>query len=327
MNITGNKLNKRFAIKTMISKNFYKKNNLLIVGGTGFIGLNVAKKALEEGYRVTIISKTKHPHSKRLKAAEYISIDIRNKKNLLSKIKNKSFNHVINLSGYVDHSDYFNGGSNVFDTHFNGTINLVNCVNNKNLLSFIQIGSSDEYGSNKAPQKESQREDPISSYSCAKVAATHFLQMMHKTQRFPVVILRLFLVYGVGQKNNRFIPQVIDGCVKKNSFPASAGNQLRDFCYIDDVVKSILLSLKNTKSHGEVINIASGNPIYIKNVVNTIVDKIGLGKPNFGKIRYRNLENMKLYANISKAKKFLNWRPVISLDKGLELIINSIIKK
>ena len=151
--------------------------------------------------------------------------------------------------------------------------------------------------------------------------------MMYKTQRFPVVILRLFLVYGVGQKNNRFIPQVIDGCIKKNSFPASAGKQLRDFCYIDDVVKSILLSLKSTKSHGEIINIASGNPIYIKNVVNTIVDKIGLGKPNFGKIRYRNLENMKLYADISKAKKFLNWRPVISLDKGLELIINSIIKK
>jgi len=311
----------------MPSKNFDKKKKLLIAGGTGFIGSNVAKKALKEGYRVTIISKNKPPLSKKLEDAEYISVDIRNKKSLFSKLKNKSFNHVINLSGYVDHSHHFNGGSNVFDTHFNGAINLINCVNGKKLLSFIQIGSSDEYGSNIAPQKESQREDPISSYSCAKVAVTHFLQMIYKTQKFPVIILRLFLVYGVGQKNNRFIPQIVDGCIKKKSFPVSAGNQIRDFCYIDDVVKAILLSLNSKKSHGEVINIASGKPTRIKKVVNTIVDKVELGRANFGKIHYRDLENMELYADISKAKKLLKWRPLIGLDQGLELTINSMLKK
>ena len=311
----------------MFLKNLEKKKNLLIAGGTGFIGLHLAKKAVKEGYKVTIISKNKPPLSKKLEDAKYISVDIRNKKNLLSKLKNKSFNYVVNLSGYVDHSYHFDRGSNVFDTHFNGATNLVNCVNDENLLSFIQIGSSDEYGSNKAPQKENQREEPISPYSCAKVTITHFLQMIYKTQKFPVVILRLFLVYGVGQKNNRFVPQVISGCIKKKSFPVSAGSQIRDFCYIDDVVKAILLSLNNKKSHGEVINIASGKPTYVKRVVNGIVNKVGLGRANFGKIKYRDLENMKLYADISKAKKLLKWSPAIGLDKGLELTINSMLKK
>ncbi len=311
----------------MFLKKFNKKNNLLIVGGTGFLGFNVARKALQEGYKITIISKNKPSLLKRLEDVEYISVDIRNKKSLFSKLKNKSFNHVVNLGGYVDHSDYFNGGSDVFDTHFNGTVNLVRCVNSLNLLSFVQIGSSDEYGNNKAPQKESQREKPISPYSSAKVAATHFLQMIHKTKKFPVVILRLFLVYGVGQKNNRFIPQVVNGCMKKSSFPVSAGNQLRDFCYIDDVVKAILLSLNSKKSHGEIINIASGKPTYIKKVINLIINKVGFGKANFGKIKYRALENMELYADISKARKFLKWRPTIRLDEGLKLTINSIQKK
>lgn len=311
----------------MLLKKLKKKNKLLIVGGTGFIGSSLAKKAFKKGYKVTIISKKKPLLTEKLKKVEYMNVDIRNKKALFSKLKYKSFNYVVNLSGYVDHQEYFNGGNIVFDTHFNGTVNLVDCVNKKNLLTFVQIGSSDEYGLNNAPQKENQRENSISPYSCAKVAATHFLQMLFKTHKFPVVILRLFLVYGVGQKNNRLIPQVIEASLKKKHFPTSQGKQLRDFCYIDDVVEAIILALNSKKSLGEVINIASGKPIQIKKVVNFIVSKIKLGKAKFGKIRYRNFENMKLYADISKAKKILKWKPVIEFNKGLELIINSALRK
>tara|TARA_B100001248_G_scaffold233181_1_gene194540 strand:- start:712 stop:1638 length:927 start_codon:yes stop_codon:yes gene_type:complete len=303
------------------------KKSLLIAGGTGFIGSNVAKEAVIKGYKVTIISKNKVPLYKRLKNIEYINVDIRNNKNLFNKLKKKSFNYVINLSGYVDHSNYFNGGTKVFDSHFYGTVNLFFSVSRKHLLNFIQIGSSDEYGRNTAPQIENQREDPISPYSCAKVSATHFLQTMYKIHNFPVVILRLFLVYGVGQKKNRFIPQVINGCVSKNLFPVSSGNQVRDFCYIDDVVNAIFLSLTSKRCCGEIINIASGKPISIKKVVNVIVKKIGLGRAKFGKIKLRNFENMKLYANISKAKKLLKWKPLINLDKGLNLTIGSLFKK
>ena len=308
-------------------KKLSKNNNLLIAGGTGFIGKNVAKHALNKGFNVTIISKNKPALSNKINNVQYINVDINDKRRLFIKLKNRSFNYVINLSGYVNHANYFNGGNKIFDTHFNGTVNLVECVNNKILKNFIQIGSSDEYGSNISPQKEQMREKPISPYSCAKVASTHFLQMLHKTHQFPVIILRLFLVYGIGQKNNRFIPQVIEGCIKKKSFPVSSGNQIRDFCYIDDVVKAIISSLRNKKSFGEVINIASGNPVKIKHVINSIIKKVGFGKADFGKIKYRNFENMKLYADVTKAKKLLNWKPTIALDEGLDLIINSKLKK
>ena len=68
-------------------------------------------------------------------------------------------------------------------------------------------------------------------------------------------------------------------------------------------------------------------PTYIKKVINLIINKVGFGKANFGKIKYRALENMELYADISKARKFLKWRPTIRLDEGLKLTINSIQKK
>ena len=294
-----------------------KNGKLLIVGGTGFIGSAVAKEAVKRGFQVTIISKNTCPKSKQLKNTEYISVDITNKNNLMLVLKGKVFSYVINLAGYINHSSYFGGGSEVFKVHFNGTKNLVNYIEKSNLKSFIQIGSSDEYGANAAPQNESQRELPISPYSFAKVASTHFLQMLNRTQGFPVAILRLFLVYGPEQDIERFIPQIVTGCLNNEKFPLSHGEQLRDFCYIDDIVNGILKALINDNINGEIINLASGIPVSIRHVAEKVKKIAGKGELEFGKVPYRIGENMELYADTSKAKEFLEWQPLVTLSKGI----------
>jgi nucleoside-diphosphate-sugar epimerase len=298
------------------------KNRLLIVGGTGFIGTHIAKEALIRGFQVSIISKNLKSFSERIDDVEYLTIDISLKGYLFHQLKSKTFHYVINLGGYIDHSNYFDGGDKVFDVHFNGTKNIVNCINRNNLISFIQIGSSDEYGNNPAPQNEGQRELPISPYSFAKTATTHLLQMLYTTEKFPVIILRPFLVYGPGQEGNRFIPQIIQGCLNDDKFPVSQGEQLRDFCFIDDIVDAVFASLNNTDAYGEVINIASGEAISIKDVVTNIQNIIGMGKPQFGKVPYRVGENMELYANIRKAKNLLKWVSKVGLKHGLRKTIN-----
>ena len=300
------------------------KPSILIVGGTGFIGRNVAREAISRGLQVTIISKSDYSPDKRLKGVEYISVDITNEKILLSKLKDKPFDYVLNVGGYVNHANYFNDGDKVFKVHFNGTKNLVNCINKSGLKSFVQIGSSDEYGKNSAPQNENQRELPISSYSFAKTAVTHFLQMLYRTEGFPVVILRPFLVYGPGQDKNRFIPQIVRGCLNNNNFPVSSGAQLRDFCYISDIVNAIFASVGNKNTYGEVVNIASGRAASIKSVVIMVRDIIGSGYPEFGKVESRIGESMELYADISKAKTLLYWTPRVNLKEGLMKTISSI---
>ena len=300
-------------------------NHILIVGGTGFIGTHVVKEAITLGLKVTIISKNYKDLSERINDVEYLSINISKKVKLYNQLKDKVFHYVINLGGYVDHSNYSSGGEKVVDTHFNGTKNLINCINKDSLKSFIQIGSSDEYGANLAPQNESHRESPISPYSFAKTSATHFLQMLYKTENFPVVILRPFLVYGPGQDMKRFIPQIISGCIEGRNFPTSEGGQLRDFCFISDFVRSIFSSIDNSKAFGEVINIASGEPIAIKEVVSKIQKIVSTGNPQFGKVPYRAGENMELFADITKAKKLLNWKPKITLEEGLKQTIDEII--
>ena len=244
------------------------KGNLLIVGGGGFIGSNLALNAYKSNYTVFIIS-LNVPKVK-IKSITYIQADITNFKQLKDRLSDYSFDYVVNLSGYIDHSSFMESGNEMIDVHFEGVRNIIKLIDWSRIKRFVQIGSSDEYGNLPAPQNEEMRESPISSYSLAKVASTQLLQMLNRTKSFPAVILRLFLVYGPGQDNKRFIPQIIEGCLSNSIFPTSAGVQLRDFCYIDDIVIGILSTLNNDRVNGEIINLASGKPVAICDAIKCI---------------------------------------------------------
>jgi len=298
------------------------KANMLVVGGTGFIGSVFAKKAVENGYTVTVLSSGNANNIFFKDDIEYVVADITDKNNLSRVIEKRYFTHVVNFGGYVNHSKFNSGGFEVIHQHFDAVRNIVRCLNWDTLECFLQIGSSDEYGNVKGPQNECIREMPISPYSFGKTASTHFLQMLNFTEGFPSVIGRLFLVYGEGQSLNSFLPQVITACLENKMFPVSYGNQVRDFCYVMDVVDALFLALNEDKAKGELLNIASGIPISIREVVEKVTLLTGAGKPQFGQIPYRKGENMSLFADISKAKKILNWTPKISLEDGLTSTIN-----
>ena len=144
----------------------------------------------------------------------------------------------------------------------------------------------------------------------------------NKTHNFPGNIIRLYLVYGPRQDFNRFIPLIIKGCLGNSNFPCSSGNQFRDFLYIDDAINAIFRCLQKRNLQGEILNIGSGKPKQIKKVIYIIKDLIKLGKPSFGKIMMRNDEINKLYPDIKKAKKKMDWMPKVKFNVGIEKTIN-----
>lgn len=299
---------------------FLESKRVLILGGTGFIGRHLAIILLKYGADVTIAGMQDCKWHGQF-GFSYIQVDIING-STLAEIASVSYHYVFNLSGYVDHTPYFSGGRQVITNHFFGLLNVLDCLDRSELKGFVQAGSSDEYGNQLAPQHELLRESPISPYSAAKVSATHLIQMLSKTEAFPGVVLRFFLVYGPGQDEKRFLPQIIKGCLENKTFPTSAGEQLRDFCYIDDVVEAMLLAAQSQAAHGHVINIASGQPVCIRDVIETIQEKVGHGNPLFGQYPYRNGENMALYADVAKAKQLLGWQPKVSFDAGIDQCID-----
>ena len=292
-------------------------NDLLIIGGSGFIGSHLANQAIKYGYNTTVLSLHEVDEDQKVSNVEYLVGDIRSLKNLEQLLNGRKIEYLINLSGYIDHSKFNENGQETLASHFGGVQNLIQCLDWNHLNRFIQIGSSDEYGNQPAPQNEDMREEPISLYSMGKVAASKMLQVLYITEGFPSVILRPFLVYGPGQNNQRFLPQIISGCLKNEKFPVSYGEQLRDFCYIDDIVEGIFKAIKAPAAVGEIINLASGQPVSIKKVIELVQKIIGIGTPQFGKVQYRHGENMALYADIRKAQEMLSWNPEVDLCEGL----------
>ena len=291
--------------------------SILIAGGTGFIGFHLAKKCLSLNWSVTSLSTNKPRKNRKLKKVNYKICDVSNYNQINKKIK-PDYDYVVNLAGYVDHTNK----PKTMKSHYIGCKNLSNFFLNSKIKKFVQIGSCIEYGKIESPQKEiKQNKKTFSIYGKAKLLSTIFLQNLYKKYNFPVTILRLYLVYGPFQDTNRVIPVTIINALKNKSFNCSNGQQLRDFTYIDDIISAIIKTLKNLKSSGEIINIGSGKPIAIKKVIIKICGLLNSGKPLFGKIDLRKDEIMKLYPNINKAKKILRWNSRTPLEVGLRKTI------
>ena len=292
-----------------------KKDRILIVGGTGFIGYHLAKRCLEKDWKVTSISLNPAKKTRYLPKVKYILCDIAKKKLLQKNIK-KYFDYVVNLGGYVDHSNT----KKVLKSHYEGCKNLAEIFLKKTPLSFVQIGSSLEYGNSKSPNIEGMKCNlkPIKSiYGKAKLLCSKHVIDLFKKKNFPSTVLRLYLAYGPKQDVNRFLPIIIKGCIKNKKFPCSQGAQLRDFTHINDVVDAILKSLTNKNARGQIINIGSGKPRKIRNVIEDVKRISKGGYPQYGTFKLRKSEILKLYPSIKKAKSIINWRPKISFEKGL----------
>ncbi len=300
-----------------------RDSKIIVAGGSGFIGRNLIVDLLTNGYEVISISKNEAKVKNKMKGVHYIFHDLCNPINIQNFEILKNINSIINCSGYINHQNFFNGGQAVFNDHFKSIISLTKLAIDLKIESFVHIGSSDEYGKNLSPIEENVREDPISPYALGKLNSTHFLQQCFKQNILNPVILRPFLVFGEKQNRDRFLPFLINNCIEDNKFNVTKGEQIRDYLYIKDFNKAVINSIGNKKAYGEVINIASGIPITIKEVIKQTVEIIGSGKPNFGGINYRIGESMELYANINKAKKLLNWEPKYEFKDSLKKVINS----
>ena len=126
--------------------------------------------------------------------------------------------------------------------------------------------------------------------------ATNLLIKYHNIFKFPAVVVRLYLVYGPKQDQNRFLPIVINSCLKKESFNCSHGLQLKGTLFILMTKIDAFLKILASKSiDGQIINIGYGSPKKIKEIIKNLKKKLNGGKPIFGKVKIRKDEIMTFY--------------------------------
>ena len=307
-------------MKKLYSK---KKNkiNILVIGGTGFIGKYLIEKLPKDKFNIFSLSKKVKRKIKRIKNVNYIFCDISKKEELYNKLDKYNFETVVNLSGHVNHSEW----KKTYNSHFIGTKNLSTYFVKKKIKNFIQMSSSLEYSKNRVPHTEKMKinlEKLKTAYSLAKAKSTKYLLKLNKKDNFPVTILRLYLAYGPKQEPNRIVPIAIKKFLLNKKIKLSDCMQVRDFLYIDDLINLLMKIISSKKSKKVIFNVGSGKPIILKFVIEYLRNKIKKGKPEYGKLSLRKDEAYKFYPNISLVKKTFKWTPKTKLEDGLTKTVN-----
>ena len=298
---------------------------VLITGAGGFIGSHLARRLVGEDAQVQIILKKDEPTWRlddildRLDVSETDISDLPSLQSILSPFNPQVIFH---LAALVDVSRSWDLIVPMINTNLLGTVNLLTALKRSQVEIFVNTSSSEEYGDAPAPCSEDQRESPLSPYSFSKLSGTHLCQMAVQAFDLPVTTLRLFPTYGPFQESKMFIPSAIRTLLAGKEFSMSPGEQIREFTYVDDVVEAYLKVAVCPEARGEVINVGSGIPYRIRDVVDIIQKCVeDRGTVKVGALPYRKGEGMECFCDNLKLKRLTGWFPRVSLEEGLRLTV------
>lgn len=182
----------------------------------------------------------------------------------------------------------------------------------------VFLGSCEEYGNSAPPFDEAGPLKVFSPYGWAKIAAFEAVSLIARQRSFPLCWVRPFLTFGPGQKGDLLVPSLIDACVAGRTIDLTAGEQTRDFVYVEDVVTMLIMLLHNPgRAAGTVLNIASGIPRTIREVGETIQKLVGRGTLNWGALPYRFDEAMTFYASMNRWRSLFGPPPLSPFEDSL----------
>jgi nucleoside-diphosphate-sugar epimerase len=297
---------------------------VLITGSTGFIGANLMRKAISAGADVSILTRKSSDVWRiqdKLGDVSQYQLDLSDYECLESvilKIEPEIIYHTAAYGGNPFHNDF----RKIIESNYIGTANLVNACRKVDLELFVNTGSSSEYGIKTSPMREEDILEPVNDYGVSKSAATLYCQSLARNKNIPMVTLRLFSPYGYYEGHKRLIPSVILDCFRGENPKIISKAFVRDFIFIEDVINAYIKVLDAKEIVGEIINIGSGKQHTVGDIANTIIELAGEGlAPETGGTPRWSNEPEKWEADITKAKKLLNWEPKYDLTRGLDTTI------
>jgi UDP-glucose 4-epimerase len=302
--------------------NIIENKNVLVTGGGGFIGSNLAEE-LSKNNNVSIIdnlSTGKRNYIQDFKA-DFIEGSITDLNTL--KMACKDMDYVFHLAALASVPRSVKEPKIVNEVNITGTVNVLIAAKDLNVKKVVFASSSSVYGDTPTlPKVETMQPNPLSPYAVSKLSGEYYCKVFYKVYGLPTTSLRFFNVYGPRQDPSSeyaaVIPKFIQ-LVSENKSPVifGDGTQTRDFTFVKDVVKALILSAESEKANGEVINIAGGKRISIKELAGKITQMMGKDIPyEYSDKRPGDIEHS--LADISKASSLIGFMPTYSLEKGLE---------
>jgi UDP-glucose 4-epimerase len=298
----------------------------IITGGAGFIGSHLADYLIEQNFEVIVIDnlsigrKSNISHLNKHTKFSFHQIDIVDFNQIEPFFEDVDY--VFHLAALADIVPSIENPTEYYKSNVNGTFNVLQACRKYKVKKIIYAGSSSCYGiPDEYPTKENAAIAPQYPYALTKNIGEQLVMHWCKLYNLPSISLRFFNVYGPRARTSGtygavfgvFLAQKL---ANKPYTVVGNGSQTRDFTFVSDVVSALVTAAKSDLS-GEVINIGSNNTYSI----NRLVELLG------GDITYipkRPGEPDCTWADISKATQLLNWKPKVSLDEGVDILLNNL---
>lgn len=303
---------------------------IFVTGADGFIGSHLVEKLTKEGYSVKALSLYNsfntmgwldNLEKNVLNNIEVVSGDIRDSRFIRNEVKGADV--VFHLASLIAIPYSYHAPESYIDTNIKGTFNVLQAALDHNVQQVIHTSTSEVYGSAQfVPITEEHPQVGQSPYSASKIGADQMAYSFYCSYGLPVSTVRPFNTYGPRQSMRAVIPTIINQVLAGQSELLLGNiNATRDFNFVYDTVQGMSSFVGNSKAFGQVINIGTGVEVTIKNVVEMVSKISGIELKIIKddvRIRPDKSEVERLCADNKKAQDILNWKPLFTLEKGLE---------
>lgn len=291
---------------------------MVVTGGAGFIGSHLSQKLLNLGYIVRIIDNLCQGNPDYIPdGAEFYEGNVLDK-DLLKKVFTgaKGVFHMAAMSKVapsIEKIEYCT------EQNVLGTLNVLLMARECKVQKVVYSASSSYYGNRQAPQNEEMLPDPLNPYALSKYVGEQYCELYTVLYGLPTISLRYFNVYGRRQPSEGAYALVLGIFLKnlKEGKPLlihGKGEQRRDFIHVSDIVEANIAAFKS-EAKGMVLNVGSGKNISIQELAD-LISKDQIYEPR------RAGDAEITLADISKTKAILNWVPKVSIEEGIQQMID-----
>lgn len=304
------------------------KKVILLTGCAGFIGSQLLKKLVKKYYVIGIDDLSTGNKKNIISNKNFLFLkgncgDCK----VLNKLKKVKIDVIIHFAGQSSGEKSFYNPLNDFKRNLHSTINLLDFASKYLCKQFIYASSMSVYGNYKKKVKEVNKKKPISFYGISKSSAEEYIKK-YKSKNVNFTILRLFNIYGQGQKLGElkqgmiriYLTQIFN---KKKLIIKGSKNRYRDLLYITDCINYLNKIILNKFAYDKIINIGSGKKYFIFNIVKILKKNI----PFKFIVQYEKKtvdDQFGIIANNDQLKKITNYYPKTDLNDGVKKMIKNL---
>ena len=299
---------------------------VILTGGTGFVGANLARRLLREGHELHLLVRPNYqpwriePIRPDVRLHELHLHDLDAVSRVVRQIRPDWIFHLAAHGAYSWQTDW----EQMVRTNIQGTMSLVTACLNTGFEAFVNTGSSSEYGFKDHAPAESEPVEPNSHYAVTKAAATLFCRFTAQRQRVHLPTLRLYSAYGPFEEPRRLLPTLILRGLKGELPPLVEPDVARDFVFVDDVIEAFLLAARiQTSELGPVYNVGTGAGTTLREAVAVARRVMSIEAEPVWNTMPNRLWDTKVWVSDSrKIRAELGWQPRHSFEEGFRLMLD-----